>query len=120
MLAIVFSHEKFHQYTFGRPFVVRRDHKPLQSILKKSLTSAPRRLQGMTMRLQKYNTEVHYECGKKMYIAHLLSCAYFPPGGGTPIYGLYRYVPRDRVWFLRFSILKWGISFAPVGIVFPV
>ena len=25
-------------------------------------------------------------------------------GGGTPIYGLY--VPRDRVWFLRFSILK--------------
>ena len=25
---------------------------------------------------------------------------------GTPIYGLYRYVPRERVWFLRFSILK--------------
>ena len=29
-----------------------------------------------------------------------------PRGGGvTPIYGLYRYVPRDRAWFLRFSIL---------------
>ena len=28
------------------------------------------------------------------------------PGGGTPIYGLYRYVPRNRVWFLRFSVLK--------------
>ena len=27
-------------------------------------------------------------------------------GGGTPIYGLYRYVPRDRVWILRFSVLK--------------
>ena len=27
-------------------------------------------------------------------------------GGGTPIYGLYRYVPRDRVCFLRFSDLK--------------
>ena len=27
-------------------------------------------------------------------------------GGGTHIYGLYRYVPRDRVWFLRFSVLK--------------
>ena len=27
-------------------------------------------------------------------------------GGGTPIYGLYRYVPRNRVWFLRFSVLK--------------
>ena len=29
-----------------------------------------------------------------------------PGGGGTPLYGLYRYVPRNRVWFLRFSILK--------------
>ena len=27
-------------------------------------------------------------------------------GGYTPIYGLYRHVPRDMVWFLRFSILK--------------
>ena len=27
-------------------------------------------------------------------------------GGGTPIYRLYRYVPRNRVWFLRFSVLK--------------
>ena len=27
-------------------------------------------------------------------------------GGGTPIYELYRYVPGDRVWFLRFSVLK--------------
>jgi len=26
--------------------------------------------------------------------------------GGTPLHGLYRYVPRDRVGFLRFSILK--------------
>ena len=29
-----------------------------------------------------------------------------PRGEGTPIYGLYRYVPRNRVWFLRFSVLK--------------
>ena len=27
-------------------------------------------------------------------------------GGGTSIYRLYRYVPRNRVWFLRFSVLK--------------
>ena len=26
--------------------------------------------------------------------------------GGNPIYGLYRYVPRNRVWFFRFSVLK--------------
>ena len=22
-------------------------------------------------------------------------------GGGTPLFGLYRYVPRNRVWFLE-------------------
>ena len=27
-------------------------------------------------------------------------------GKGIPIYGLDRYVPLDRVWFLRVSILK--------------
>ena len=25
-------------------------------------------------------------------------------GGDTPVYGLYRYVPLNRVWFLRFSV----------------
>ena len=34
-------------------------------------------------------------------------------GGGTSTYGLYRYVPRNRVWFLRFSVLKQGIFFDP-------
>ena len=56
-------------------YIVRNDHKPLESILKKPLSSAPRRLQGMMMRLQKYNIDVHYECGAKMYIADLLSRA---------------------------------------------
>ena len=41
-------------------------------------------------------------------------------GGGIPIYGLDRYVPPDRVWFLRVSILQYGIIFAHFGIVFPV
>ena len=34
-----------------------------------------------------------------------------PGGGGTLIYGLYKYVPRNRVWFLRFSVLKKCILF---------
>ena len=46
MLAIVFSLEKFHQYTFGRKVKVQSDHKPLESILKKPLSRAPQRLQG--------------------------------------------------------------------------
>lgn len=33
-------------------------------------------------------------------------------GGGTPIYELFRYVPRDRVWFLR-SLILISVSFCP-------
>ena len=29
-----------------------------------------------------------------------------PRGGGTPLYTLYKYVPPDRVGFLRCSVLK--------------
>ena len=45
MLAIVFADEKFDQYTFGHSVTVQSDHKPLESILKKPLFSAPQRLQ---------------------------------------------------------------------------
>lgn len=53
MLAIVFSVEKFNDYTFGRRTVAYSDHRPLESILKKPLHRAPKRLQGMMIRLQK-------------------------------------------------------------------
>ena len=34
-----------------------------------------------------------------------------PRGGGTPLYTLYRYVPPDRVGFVRCSVLKQRILF---------
>ena len=71
MLAIVFSLEKFHQYTFGRPVNVESDHKPLEAILQKSLSAAPRRLQGMMLRVQTYDITVRYKKGKEMYLADL-------------------------------------------------
>jgi len=45
-LAIVHSVEKFNQYTFGRKVTILSD-KPLESIIKKPLCKAPRRLQGV-------------------------------------------------------------------------
>ena len=54
MLAVVWSIDKFDQYTYGRRVNMVSDHKPLESIMKKALASAPKRLQGMMMRLQKY------------------------------------------------------------------
>ena len=78
MLAIVFSLEKFHHYTYGRPVNVFSDHKPLEMILKKPLSAVPRRLQGMRMRLQAYDIQVTYQPGPTMYIADLLSRSYLP------------------------------------------
>ena len=45
MLAIVFGMEKFETYLYGRKVLVESDHKPLESILKKSILNAPKRLQ---------------------------------------------------------------------------
>ncbi|KAL8597750.1 hypothetical protein ACOMHN_001709 [Nucella lapillus] len=76
LLAIVFAVEKFHQYTFGRQVKVQSDHKPLEAILQKPLASAPRRLQGMMLRVQGYDISVTYKKGKEMLLADTLSRAY--------------------------------------------
>ena len=51
---------------------------PLESILKKSILSAPKRLQRMMLRLQKYDLKVTYKKGAHMYLADTLSRAYLP------------------------------------------
>ena len=38
------------------------------------------------------------------------------PGGGTPLYKPYRYVPRHQVGFLSLFGLKTGIHFALFGL----
>lgn len=66
-LAIVFGCQKFSQYITKRAKVtVESDHKPLQSILKKSVLEAPCRLQRMMPRLQRYNLDVTYKPRPKM------------------------------------------------------
>ena len=78
-LAIVFGCDKLSQYITRRQKVtVETDHKPLQSIFKKSLLEAPCRLQRMMLRLQRYNLEVIYKPGRHMYIADHLSRATVP------------------------------------------
>ena len=78
MLAIVYSLDRFHQYAFGRHTVIESDHKPLESVLKKPLANAPRRLQGMILKTQAYDITVRYKRGKEMYLADTLSRAYIP------------------------------------------
>ncbi|KAK3735966.1 hypothetical protein QZH41_003831 [Actinostola sp. cb2023] len=75
-LAIVFGCQRFNQYIARREKVtIESDHKPLQAIFKKSILSAPSRLQRMLLRLQRHNLDVCYKPGKEMHIADHLSRA---------------------------------------------
>lgn len=76
-LAISFGCEKFHQYIFGRSVTVESDHKPLQSIFKKSLHQAPARLQRLLLSLQKYDLNVIFKPGKLCFWqTHLAELSY--------------------------------------------
>ena len=76
LLAIVFECERFNMYTYGAEIEVLTDHKPLESIFKKTLFKVPPRLQRMRLRLQKYNLKVRFVPGKFLYIADTLSRAF--------------------------------------------
>lgn len=76
-LAIVFACSKFSQYNTRREKItVESDHRPLQSIFKKSLLAAPSRLQRTLLRLQRYNLDELYKPGCQIYVADHLSRAY--------------------------------------------
>jgi len=75
MLALKYGLKKFNQYTFGRHVTVITDHKPLVSIVAKPLMKAPRRLQSLLLRCQKYDYTLQYQSGKSIPIADALSQA---------------------------------------------
>ena len=60
LLAILFATRRFHTYLYGREFTVYTDHRPLEMILKKPITSAPPRLQCMLLDLCGYDITVKY------------------------------------------------------------
>ena len=75
-LATVFGTEKFHDYLYGKRFVIETDHKPLQPIFSKSITKAPPRIQRFLLRLQRYDFNVEFTPGKYLFIADALSRAF--------------------------------------------
>ena len=73
LLAVVYGCEKFHSYLYGRSFVAKTDHRPLEQIHKKNLMQAPPRLLRMLLRLQPYDFEIKYLPGREMVTADALS-----------------------------------------------
>ena len=79
LLAIVFACNHFETYIFGRESVnVETDHQLLEIIVRKPLSSAPKRLQRMLLQLQKYSLVVRYKKGQQRYLADTLSRAHLP------------------------------------------
>ena len=75
-----FSLERYHYYVYSHQedVTIETDHKPLISISKKALASAPRRLQRLLLRLQRYTFNLVYRPGSELMLAGTLSRAYAP------------------------------------------
>lgn len=61
---------------YGRHVIVQSDRKPLVAITRKSLHSAPPRLQRMLLQVQKYDKEIIHVSGKSIPVADTLSRNY--------------------------------------------
>jgi len=83
-LAIVAACDKWDLWIYGQRITVHSDHLPLQTIFKKPLRSAPRRLQKMMLRLQRYKLDVVYKKGSSLFLADTLSRAPLPTTNVSP------------------------------------
>ena len=83
LLAVVFGAEWFRTYVYGSPITFESDHKPLESITKKSLAETLAQLQCMLLCLQGYDYVLCYYPGKEMALPDTFS--HFKPKSGPGI-----------------------------------
>ena len=81
LLAIYFGCKKFDQFCFGQKVNAESDHKPLETLFKKSFHDIPIRLQRIMLKLERYDLSVKWVPGKQLLIADALSRA---PLKGVP------------------------------------
>ena len=75
-LAIVFAIRKFHQFLYGRSFVINSEHRPLQDIFCHSKSVpllASARLQRWAILLSAYDNRIEYKSASKLQNADGLS-----------------------------------------------
>ena len=68
--------KRFHQYLYGRQFVIISDHKPLMHILNTSKaipTMASARIQRWAITLSAYTYTINYKCGEEHANADAMS-----------------------------------------------
>ncbi|XP_062526842.1 uncharacterized protein K02A2.6 [Bombyx mori] len=72
-LAILFGCKKFHEYVYGKELLVESDHKPLETIFRKNIQSAPARLQRIMLNLTPYSPKITFKKGTEIPLADFLS-----------------------------------------------
>ena len=96
LLAIVFAYQRFNMYILRRPFTVESDHKPLEMIHQKSLTSAPQAPEDVTSAAIAISVTVRYRPGKKMLLADALSRYPSQASGGIKLYMRVNYIAFSK------------------------
>ena len=74
LLGVVFGVLHFKHFTFDNEVNIITDHKPLVSLLKKSLAACSSRLSRLILKIVDYPLRVMYQPGRKMVISDALSC----------------------------------------------
>ena len=75
---LVYACKKFNQFVYGQPIFSKSDHKLLEAIIRKPISSIPPRVQGFSVRLMKYDVQIEFVPGKFLHIADTLSRAHSP------------------------------------------
>ena len=73
ILGIVTGIEYFHQYLFGKKFILYTDHKPMENLVLKPLVDMSPRIQRLMLRLTQYHMDIVYKSGKSMLVSDCLS-----------------------------------------------
>lgn len=97
ILAILFARYKFRDYIYKTTVQVITDHKPLETIFRKSINESPRRLQRMLCSLPNYSLNIQWQPGKNLLIADHLNRAR-------------RQVEDEEINILENEVQKWMFS----------
>ena len=106
-LAVIFGVKKFHQYLYGRQFILETDHKPLESLfdeMKATPFMATPRIQCWALTLAAYNYIIKYKPGNEHCNADALSRLPLPVRSRTTP------VPAETVWTMEL------LDSTPVGV----
>ena len=73
LLGVVFGVEHFKHFTFGNEVHIITDHKPLVSLLEKSLVACRSRVSRLMLKIVDFPLKVLYQPGRKLVISDALS-----------------------------------------------